>query len=161
MRCRDFLEHYSDFRDGRITDRDDLQRMQQHLRACHRCRRFHWAIREGVDLLRAQQPLEPTPAFRHALRARLATAAASGAHRQGALLPGAVTVATLLAVAAALLFYEGLMRTRSRGLARSGAAVPVVIVNPGTPFVSFTAAPETSGGTLARWVAEDRETLPR
>jgi hypothetical protein len=158
MRCSDFLERYSDFRDGRLTDRVGLQQMQQHLKACARCRRFHAAIREGVGILRALEPVEPTATFRQTLQARLA-AAGPPARLQRALTPGAVAVATLLAVAAALLLYEGQARPRPPRLARSRQPLPVVIVNPSAPFVSFAAAGGWHQGSLARWAASDSEAI--
>ncbi len=158
MRCPDFLERYSDFRDGRLTDRVWLQQMQQHLKACANCQRFHAAIREGVEVLRGLEPVEPTPAFRQALRARLADGPSS-ADLRGALAPGAVAVATLLAVAATLLIYEGLAKPRRPSLAGSRQSLPVVIVNPSAPFVSFAAAGGGQQGPLARWASSDSEAI--
>jgi anti-sigma factor RsiW len=158
MRCPDFLERYSDFRDGRLTDRFWLQQMQQHLKACANCQRLHAAIREGVGILRALEPVEPTPAFRRALRARLA-AASSPTELRGALAPGAIAVATLLAVAATLLIYEGLARPRRPSLARSRQSLPVVIVNPSVPFVGFAAAGGGQQGPAVRWASSDSEAI--
>jgi hypothetical protein len=137
MRCSDFLTWYSDFRDGLITDPGVLVELERHRRSCRRCARYHYAVERGVDALRALDDIEPSPAFRRELRARL-TAAVLSAGQQPGLTPAGVAAAILVAVAGALLIYEGLAARRARELARERRAIPMVVVNPSVPFVSFT-----------------------
>lgn len=146
MHCSDFLNRYSDFRDGLITDLGFLRGMQEHLRTCRRCRRYEHAISRGVGALRTLGEIEPSAAFRRELRARLARAALRP-HRESALTPAGLGAAILLGVAGALLVYEGLAARHKTELADTSPSLPIVIVNPGVPFVSFTppdGAPSTS-----------------
>ncbi len=139
MRCFDFLNRYSDLRDGLITDLGVLRDMQDHLRTCRRCRRYEHAISRGVGALKTLGEIEPSAAFQRELRVRLAKAALRGG-RQSAVTPAALAAGVLLAVAGALLLYEGLVAGRQPELADTPQVIPMVIVNPGVPFVSFTAA---------------------
>ncbi|MBI2535796.1 MAG: hypothetical protein HYW06_02235 [Gemmatimonadetes bacterium] len=136
MDCSDFLGRYSDFRDGLITDPRVVLELERHRRVCRRCARYHYAVSRGVDALRGLGEIEPSPAFRRELRARLA--AVLGAGRQPALTPAGLAAAVLVAVAGALLVYEGLAARRPAELARERRSMPIVVVNPSVPFVSFT-----------------------
>ena len=137
MDCSEFLSKYSEFRDGLFTDPGVPLALERHRRACRRCARYHAAVSRGVDALRALEEIEPSPAFRRELRARLAAAVLS-ARPQPALTPAGVAAAVLVAVAGALLLYEGLATRRPGPLAGERQSVPIVIVNPSVPFVSFT-----------------------
>lgn len=139
MHCSDFLNRYSDLRDGQITDLSTLREMQEHLRTCPRCRRYEQAIRHGIGVLRTLGQIEPSPKFQRELRVRLAKSALR-IDRQPRLTPAALTAAVLVAVAGALLLYEGFMARKRTELADTARPVPFVIVNPGVPFVSFTAS---------------------
>lgn len=48
-----------------------MQAMQQHLRACHRCARHDIAVRRGLMVVRSLPMLEPSPDFMERLNARL------------------------------------------------------------------------------------------
>jgi hypothetical protein len=137
MGCSQFLAWYSDFRDGLITDPGVLLELERHRRACRRCARYHHAVSRGVDALQALDEIEPSPAFRRELRARLAAAVLS-AGRQPALTPAGLAAAVLVAVAGALLLYEGLVARRPAPLAGERRSMPTVVANPSVPFVSFT-----------------------
>jgi anti-sigma factor RsiW len=137
MDCSRFLSHYSEFRDGLITDPLVLLAMERHRRGCRRCARYHAAVSRGVDTLRVLDEIEPSPAFRRELRARLAAAVLS-TRGQPALTPAGWAAAVLVAVAGALLVYEGVVTRRSAELAADQRLVPMVIANPSVPFVSFT-----------------------
>ena len=139
MRCSDFLNRYSDLRDGQITDLGVLRDMQDHLRTCPRCRRYEQAIQHGIGVLRTVGQIEPSPRFQRELRVRLAKAALR-ADRQSRLTPAGLTAAGLVAVAGALLLYEGFMARKRAELAETARPIPMVIVNPGVPFVSFTSS---------------------
>jgi anti-sigma factor RsiW len=139
MHCSNFLNRYSDLRDGQITDLVTLREMQEHLRTCPRCRRYEQAIQHGIGALRTLGQIEPSPKFQRELRVRLAKAAL-GARGQPRLTPAALTAAVLVAVAGALLLYEGFMGRRPAEVAGTARPIPVVVVNPGVPFVSFTSS---------------------
>ncbi|HLB38183.1 MAG TPA: hypothetical protein VJL31_16545 [Gemmatimonadales bacterium] len=137
MDCSDFLSKYSEFRDGLITDPGALLALERHRRSCRRCGRYHSAVVRGVDTLRAQDEIEPSPAFRRELRARLAAAVLSAQPQPGPT-PAGLAAAVLVALAGALLLYEGLVVRRQGPLAAERRAGPMVIANPSVPFVSFT-----------------------
>lgn len=147
MECSDFLAWYSDFRDGLITDPGVLVELERHRRRCRRCARYHNALTRGVDALRALDDMEPSPAFRRELRARLAAAVLSTG-RAPSLRPAALAGAVLVVVGGALLVYEGLVTRQSAGLASERRSVPIVIVNPSVPFVSFTGSDAARPTTL-------------
>jgi hypothetical protein len=147
MDCSEFLAKYSEFRDGLITDPAALLALDRHRRACRRCARYHSAVARGVDVLRALDELEPSPAFRRELRARLAAAVLSAQPRP-ALTPAALAAAVLVAVAGALLLYEGLVVRRQGALAADRQSVPIVVANPSVPFVSFTRSDASRAATV-------------
>src|SRR2546428_8030327 len=72
MTCAEFLERYTDFRDGLITAPRELRRFTRHVAQCPACRRYDAALRRGVLALQAAQTIEPSPAFRRRLDERLA-----------------------------------------------------------------------------------------
>ena len=161
MDCSDFLSSYSDLRDGLITDPAVLLALERHRRDCRRCASYHDAVQRGVDALRALDDIEPSPAFRRELRARLAAAVASTG-RQPGVTPAGFAAAVLVAVAGALLIYEGLGAKRAQRLAREARAMPVVVVNPSAPFVSFTRsdAPRPSGVVVPASASADAAIAP-
>lgn len=135
--------------------------MERHRRACRRCARYHYAVSRGVDALRALDDIEPSPAFRRELRARLA-AAVLNAGREPGLTPAGAAAAVLLVVAGALLLYEGLWARRSQELARERRSMPIVVVNPSVPFVSFTRsdAPRPAGLVVPTSAGADAAIAP-
>src|SRR5712671_1013902 len=48
MTCAEFLERYTDFRDGLVTAPRELRRFGRHLARCTGCRRYDAAVRRGV-----------------------------------------------------------------------------------------------------------------
>lgn len=159
MGCSEFLSHYSEFRDGLITDPRVRLALERHRRACRRCARYHDAVSRGVDALRALDQVEPTPTFRRELRARLAAAVLS-AQPQPALTPAGLAAAVLVVVAGALLLYEGLVARRPAPLAGERQWVPLVVANPSVPFVSFTRSDAPRPATLVvptGWSSADAE----
>src|SRR5690348_18507259 len=72
MTCADFLDRYSDFRDGVITAPRELRRFERHLAACAECRDYDAAVRRGVMALQTAETIEPSPDFRRRLDLRLA-----------------------------------------------------------------------------------------
>src|SRR2546422_6436653 len=71
MTCAEFLERYTDFRDGLITAPRELRRFERHLLRCAGCRRYDTAVRRGVLALQAAGTIEPSRDFRRRLDARL------------------------------------------------------------------------------------------
>jgi hypothetical protein len=153
MDCKEFLERYSDYRDGRILDAELYRWMSWHRRSCTRCARYDQVLSAGVRALRSLAQLEPSGTFQEALKARLSV----GALAPAALPQAGPVAAALLLVAAILFFLEGVAASFSEPEQK---ALPVVVVNPGVPFVSFAHAadritwnlelPEGSSGRT-RW----------
>src|SRR2546430_15073846 len=71
MTCAEFLERYTDFRDGLITAPRELHRFERHLVRCAGCRRYDAAVRRGVLALQAAGTIEPSRDFPRRLDARL------------------------------------------------------------------------------------------
>jgi hypothetical protein len=152
MDCSDFLDSYSDFRDGRITDVRRLRRLHYHLGHCGPCSRYDASVRHGVGAL---GEIDPSPDFRRRLRARLAAPDQPPMEQHGA--GAGVAAALMVAAAIALLVYSGSDSVGSQTIASPAAApavvadlppvntdreppraYPMVVVNPGVPFVTFT-----------------------
>jgi len=135
MTCFEFLERYTDFRDGLITAPRELRRFERHLAHCTGCRRYDTAVRRGVLALQAVGTIEPSRAFRRRLDARIERERSSTRD-----VPARAGVAAALFVVAALalLALEGVRRTE---IARTPALPPVPFPHPvvqaGVPFVSF------------------------
>ena len=137
MRCSDFLDHYSDFRDGRVENPVLRRLLLAHVEACRRCTRYHEVIERGLAKLRAAEPVEPSRRFRTALRGRLAVSAQEPA----ALFPVPMRFVGSLVVAAAVatLVIDGLSRNEQEidPLTPPARPMPVVRANPSPPFVTF------------------------
>src|SRR5204863_8237372 len=135
MTCAEFLERYTEFRDGLITAPRELRRFGRHLTHCAGCRRYDGAVRRGVLALQAAGTIEPSRDFRRRLDARL-----ERERRAAGEVPASAGVAVALASAAglALLALGGLRRPEA---ARSPALPPVPLPNPAShaagPFGSF------------------------
>lgn len=155
MRCSEFLERHSDYRDGLITAPRDLRRISKHLAHCATCRRYDATIRQAVQALHATVPIAPSADFRQRLDARLAV------ERRRVPRPPAQSgvSATLLVVAAVALFvFEVAQRPRiARAPLLPPVAHPTPVASAGLPFVSFqdpraiiTQVRSLSPGTRAR-----------
>jgi hypothetical protein len=156
MDCSDFLRAYSDYRDRLITDPAALRRFRIHLIHCGPCALYDESVRRGVGAL---DQIEPSSGFRTRLRARLA----GGSQQRGE--PGSrraasrLAAALMLAAAIALVVYSRRdrhsMAEPASALASGVDAVipplasdvpqslPLVVVNPGVPFVTFTGSSPT------------------
>jgi len=141
MRCAEFLDRYTDFRDGLITASCDLRRFERHLARCQVCRRYDTALRQGVLALQAAAPIEPSPDFRRRLEARLQQERRRGG--VGAQVPAragvaGVAAALFVAAAIALVALEGVRRPEeARAPALPPAAFPKPVAHASVPFVSF------------------------
>src|SRR5213076_1415815 len=128
MTCAQFLERYTDLRDGLITAPWELRRFTRHLAQCPACRRYDAALRRGVLALQAAQTIEPSPAFRRRLDERLAR------ERRRSQVPARAGIAAALAMVA----LEGVRRPPvAQAPALPRVPFPRPVVQAGVPFISF------------------------
>ena len=136
MTCAELLDRYTDFRDGLISAPRELRRFQRHLAQCAACRRYDTAVRRGVLALRAAtEPIEPSPAFRRRLDARL-----ERERRAAREVPARAGIAAALFIAAALALVarEGVRHVPiAHAPALPRVRFPKPVVQAGVPFVSF------------------------
>jgi len=135
MICREFLDRYTEFRDGHIAAPRELRRFQRHLAQCAGCRRYDAALRRGVAALQNVETIEPSADFRRKLDARLAAE-----RSRGAAVPASagLVAAMLVLVALSLLVVEAGRRPQmAQALPLPPAAFPKPVANAGLPFVSF------------------------
>ncbi len=135
MICREFLDRYTEFRDGLVAAPRELRRFQRHLAQCAGCRRYDAALRRGVAALQDVETIEPSADFRRKLDARLAAERS----RDAAVPASAGLVAAMLVlVALSLLVVEAGRRPQmAQALPLPPAAFPKPVANAGLPFVSF------------------------
>ncbi len=135
MICREFIDRYTEFRDGLIAAPRELRRFQRHVAQCAACRRYDAALRSGVAALQNVETIEPSADFRRRLDARLARERAGAAAvpaRAG------LVAAMLVLVALSLLVVEAGRRPQlAQALPLPPAAFPKPVANAGLPFVSF------------------------
>jgi len=135
MICQEFLDRYTEFRDGLVAAPRELRRFQRHLVQCAACRRYDAALRRGVAALQDVETIEPSSAFRRRLDARLAIERA-GADAVPA--RAGLVAAMLVLVALSLLVVEAGRRPQmAQAPSLPPAAFPKPVANPGLPFVSF------------------------
>lgn len=138
MICAEFLDRYTEFRDGLVAAPRELRRFERHLAACAQCREYDTAVRRGVLALQALETIEPSRDFRRRLDERLRR------ERQLTLepvepRPGRIAAALLVAVSLTLLALEGGAR-RPVPVATPllpPVAFPKPVANAGVPFVTF------------------------
>jgi len=135
MICREFLDRYTEFRDGLIAAPRELRRFQRHLAQCAGCRRYDAALLRGVAALQDVETIEPSADFRRKLDARLAAERS----RDAAVPASAGLVAAMLVlVALSLLVVEAGRRPQlAQALPLPPAAFPKPVAHAGLPFVSF------------------------
>src|SRR2546428_13912251 len=127
MTCAEFLERYTDFRDGLITAPRELRRFERHLLRCAGCRRYDTAVRRGVLALQAAGTIEPSRDFRRRLDARL-----ERERRAAREVPASAGVAAALVLAAALAMLALGGGPRPRGAAAAGVP-PAPLPHPAVP----------------------------
>ena len=135
MRCREFFERHSEFRDGLITSSKDLRRFMRHMAHCASCRRYDATVRQAVQALHTAAPITPSADFRQRLDARLAI------ERRRVPRPPArsgFSAAMLVLAALALFFFEVGRRPRiEKAPLLPPAAFPKPVARAALPFVSF------------------------
>lgn len=135
MTCREFLERYTEWRDGLILDPRVRAQLHGHRRRCASCAKYDLAVRRGVLALRsASRDMAPPPALQTRLDSGLGT--------RGSLV--APSDATWNGLAAALLVLSALgvvavelRERRAEMTAEPQAVVPAPVANRGLPFVTF------------------------
>ena len=177
MHCSDFLEVYSDYRDGFLTDPATVRRVHRHLRECARCMNYDALVSRGVMTLRSINEIKPAklePALFHQ----------SEPIRSQTRMAPVIAVAALLGVlltASAMLFLQGGVGAVDSGLVSTelegtvsqpqtefaagqvqipDSAVPFVRIDPGTPLITFTdlgsSASTETVESFAAWVTLSR-----
>ena len=144
MRCTEFLELYSEYRDGLIASSALERSMLRHVATCQTCMRYNARVSRGVTAMRAFSDLEPTAGFRGKLDGRLARAAMV---EEEPVLPGptGLMVGLMVAAALAIVIWGGWGRTNAESgrsfaierVAPTPPPLPAVFANPRPPFVSF------------------------
>lgn len=136
MTCDEFLDRYTEFRDGLLTAPGEANRFERHLVQCTNCRSYQAALRRGVEALHAVKVVVPSADFRARLESRL---------RSEGLVPGSkpparagVAAALFIVVAITLLALASVKRV---GVAHAPMLPPVPfpkpVVQAGVPFVTF------------------------
>jgi anti-sigma factor RsiW len=134
MRCNDFLDNYSAYRDG--TEPVLAAAMDDHIAACPECRAHDAAVRWGVETLRGD-PMVPSPDFERTLRERLALSEVFPERGTRRVAP---MVATAMAVLALALVFLAVRRPHVVATAVAEGDPPIVakpLARAGIPFVSF------------------------
>lgn len=131
LECHSFLDGYSDYRDGRLEP-EARSRLAGHIGACASCARYDRVIRQGVRVLRAEQPEVPAlpsrvAAVRRQVRVEERRFRALGAAGSGMTLAASLIVTVLLTAAAWLPFL---------GLSAPEVEMPPVMA--GAPAVPLT-----------------------
>lgn len=98
--CPEFLESYSDYRDGLLTTAR-MGRFEDHLRACESCARYDRVVGGGVNVFRSLPPLCPSPGFQARLLERVYYGdGAQGRHASGASLTVTLMICAAIGVSA-------------------------------------------------------------
>jgi len=138
MRCREFRQLYSAYRDG--SDPAISAEMDDHIEACSDCAAYDRALRHGVEVLRGAR-LDPSPDFMDRLNARLASGETVAEPIPPRVSPFATTAAAVLFLA--LVFFTVRQTTVVTPVA--AAEQPEVLAQPemiaGIPFVAFQRVP--------------------
>jgi anti-sigma factor RsiW len=138
MDCREFLAHYTEFRDGLIAAPRDVRRFARHLGTCAACQRYDAALRHGVGELQKTPRPQADHDFRRRLEGRLATERARAGRPHIPTRP-ALAGALLVALALSFVVWEGARQLPDEARAPSLPPVPFPkpVAQAGLPFVSF------------------------
>jgi hypothetical protein len=167
MRCTEFLELYSDFRDGRVQDSALERRVRDHLATCPACMAYDARVSRGVCVLRTLSDLEPSPGWRRALARQVGTRRLQ-LERPVEPAPAGVMVGLMVATALILLLWTGHAPDANLNTVASQAAepapatdppLPAIVAIPSPPFVSFTQLTAPSFRAEWRTPGSQEETL--
>jgi hypothetical protein len=93
--CAEFLDSYSDFRDGRLAA-EQRDGCETHMQLCTACARYDRVVGGGVQVFRSLPPLCPSPDFQDRLLRRLyAVEGSANRHASGA----SLTVTVMICIA--------------------------------------------------------------
>lgn len=162
MNCSEFLELYSDYRDGRLEDPAVARAVRTHLSECDACMRYDAAICRGVMALRAAQELEPSRTISYASLGQWPDTAV-----QSSPTPARFAAALMVAAALALLLWpEAEDPVASAPVARvepppppptvtlpKPTPLPVREIDPGTRAVQATLRPPREPVPITEWVS--------
>ena len=139
MDCPEFLDRYTEFRDGLITASRELRRFRRHLATCERCREYDETLRRGVGALQSTNTIEPSADFRRRLDARLRAERARLRGEPVLPIRLRLVAVVLLGLAIALVVRESLRQPLQ--VAEAPALPPVTfpkpVANAGVPYVTF------------------------
>jgi len=139
MECPEFLDRYTEFRDGLVTASRELRRFRRHLTVCERCREYDETVRRGVGALQTAVTIQPSTDFRRRLDARLRVERAR--LRGEPVLPIRLRLVAglLVGIAIALVVRESLRQPLQ--VAEAPVLPPVTfpkpVANAGVPYVTF------------------------
>jgi hypothetical protein len=137
MTCTEFLEHYTEYRDGLITAPREVRRFARHLTQCPSCRRHDAALRRGLLVLQDTDTVYPSPDFRRRLEQRLQREGLTAGGEVAPVRAGLVA-AMFIGVAIALVAFQGVERHRAGRIPELPAVpFPKPVAQAGVPFVSF------------------------
>lgn len=173
MQCAEFLDLYSDFRDGVIADAQLERRILDHLSTCPQCMEYDATVARGICVLRTFSDLEPTAAWRHSLAERVGKGRLQ-LEEPVAPAPAGIMVGLMVATAIVLVLWTGHAEAPAGSLAQAVAVepqpappLPAIVAIPSPPFVSFTRlsapafntewrTPGTQDEMLVRWSSAGR-----
>lgn len=150
MHCSEFIDRYTDYRDGLVTAPRDARRFARHLAACAACRAYDATLRDAVRALQGTDPVTPSADFRRRLDARLARERVRLATPD---VPRVVAIAAGLFIAVGLtLLGAHIVRRPQPAVARALPPVPYpqAVAQAGVPFVTFQ--DPRAGVVAATWV---------
>jgi anti-sigma factor RsiW len=139
MECPEFLDRYTELRDGLVTANRELRRFQRHLAACAECREYDAAVRRGVMALQASAEIAPSVGFRRRLDARLREERLRLAGEPVTPIRLGLAAALLVALAVTLVLRETAQQPAQIAEAPTLPAVtfPKPVANAGVPYVTF------------------------
>ncbi len=138
MRCSDFINLYSDYRDGLVTDSRLRRRLATHVSRCRRCAQYHEALGRGIEVLREDEGIEPSERFRVRLRCQLAVERRR--RRQRAVRRARMAATAVVVAGITIVVYGGVTDSPHKidvAPAPIERPMPMVTANPGYPFVTF------------------------
>ncbi len=131
MRCSQFLDLYSDYRDGLITDPCLEGEVRMHLRHCRCCMNYDAAISRGVMALRATNNIQPSHPIHHDSYHSQPASSEAAPELEGVKAAHAGIMAGLMTVAAvAILIWSGPAPEEER------SSPPVATASSAPPFMT-------------------------
>lgn len=95
MDCSEFLELYTDYRDGCLEDAGAARAVREHLSECEACRRYDAVVCRGVMALRSMDELHPSKSIAFAGLTMLPDSAQPVSHAPAKVVGGLMVAAAL------------------------------------------------------------------